>query len=354
MGWSNSELVDVAASATPAARHGVDGWEGWDQGATATGGDSSNSATLCRFQRLDVIGTGGFGMVYRARDRRTGEIVAMKCLRANKYARDNGDRYLSAFAGEVSALEKCSGQPSIVQLRASGHLDGEAFIAMEFVGPSLRHVMKHVRFGRRHTEAEVRLIMRQLLAGVRRMNRLGLMHRDLKPGNVLVDGRGNLKICDLGLSCSMADGPPYSNPIGTRGYRAPELLLGSKNYDERIDSWALGVMMAELLAGRHPFYGRTDMDHFSEILDLLGTADIKEWSGYDGRQLPGGWSLESSLWSMFPSPAEARIRGRPPLSEAGFEVLSGLLRCNPEKRLTARSALRLRWFKEANFRTARS
>uniref|UniRef100_A0A452ZUG5 [RNA-polymerase]-subunit kinase n=2 Tax=Aegilops tauschii subsp. strangulata TaxID=200361 RepID=A0A452ZUG5_AEGTS len=128
------------------------------------------------------------------------------------------------------ALEACSRHPSIVQPRASGHLDSEAFLAMEFAGPTLRYVMKHVRFGRRHTELEVRVLMRQLCAGARRINRLGLMHRDLKPDNVLVDSHGNLKICDLGLSCSMADGPPYSSPVGTRGYRAPELLLGCTDW----------------------------------------------------------------------------------------------------------------------------
>ncbi|KAI5020076.1 hypothetical protein ZWY2020_044964 [Hordeum vulgare] len=344
MGWSTSTSPGVAAlenaaTATPAARK--------NQGTPAANGDS-NSPTRSRYHRLEVLGAGTYGVVYRARDRRTGEIVAMKCLRTNGAHGGDVDRYLSDLASEVGALDACSGHPSIVQPRASGHLGGEAFLAMEFVGPTLRHVMKHVRFGRRHTELEVRLLMRQLLAGVRRMNRLGLMHRDLKPENVLVDGHGNLKICDLGLSCSMADGPPYSNPVGTRGYRAPEILLGCTDYDEHVDSWALGVMMAELLAGKHPFHGGSDTEHLSEILDLLGMADIKEWSGYDGRRLPGGCQPGSFLRNKFPCPAEARIKGPPALSEAGFEVLSGLLRCNPEKRLTAEQALKHRWFKETN------
>jgi cell division cycle 2-like protein len=111
--------------------------------------------------------------------------------------------------------------------------------------------------------------------------------------------------------------------------------------------------MAELLAGRHPFIGSSDADHLSEILDLLGTADIKEWSGYDGRRLPSGSQPGSFLRNRFPCTREARIRGPPTLSEPGFEVLSGLLRCNPEKRLTAEQALQHRWFKEANPTTTR-
>jgi cell division cycle 2-like protein len=172
MGWSSTPprcavaLDDEANAATPPAL--------------------KNSSMDSRFQRLEVLGAGTFGVVYRARDRRTGEIVAMKILRTQ----DCGTRYFAAFASEVAALETCSGHPSIVQPRGSGLLGSEAFLAMEFVGPTLRHVTKRDRFRRRHTELEVRLIMRQLLAGVRRMNRRGLMHRDLKPDNVLVDGRG--------------------------------------------------------------------------------------------------------------------------------------------------------------------
>ncbi|XP_020165382.1 putative cyclin-dependent kinase F-2 [Aegilops tauschii subsp. strangulata] len=131
-------------------------------------------------------------------------------------------------------------------------------------------------------------------------------------------------------------------------------LLPRTDYDEHVDSWALGVMMAELLAGKHPFHGRSDTEHLSEILDLLGTADIKEWSGYDGRRLPGGCQPGSFLRNKFPCQVEARMKGPPTLLEAGFEVLSGLLRCNPEKRLTAEQALKHRWFKEANPRATRS
>ena len=122
-----------------------------------------------------------------------------------------------------------------------------------------------------------------------------------------------------------------------------------------MSSLTLGVMMAELLAGKHPFHGRSDTEQLSEMLDLLGTADIKEWSGYDSRRLPGGCQPDSFLRNKFPCPSsEARsVRGPAALSEAGFEVLSGLLRCNPEKRFTAARALQHRWFKEVNPRTTR-
>uniref|UniRef100_J3ND52 Protein kinase domain-containing protein n=1 Tax=Oryza brachyantha TaxID=4533 RepID=J3ND52_ORYBR len=97
--------------------------------------------------------------------------------------------------------------------------------------------------------------------------------------------------------------------------------------------------MAALLARRHPFRGSSEREQLGEILDVLGADDIKQWRGYRGQRLPGGCAPWSFLRSMFPPPLEAAIAGRPPLSEAGFEVLSGLLRCNPDKRLTAAQAL---------------
>ncbi|KAL5206198.1 hypothetical protein ABZP36_034407 [Zizania latifolia] len=213
----------------------------------------ASTAVLGRFDMLDEIASGGFGVVYRARDRCSGEIVAMKYIRSYRDG-VGGVVDQSDFAREVTALEACSGHPCIVLPRAHGRCDnGGAVIVMEFVGPTLRQVMRRERRGRSpRSELEVRLLMRQFLAGTR------------------------------------------------------------------------------------------------EILDVLGASDIKEWISYNGQRLPEGCGPGSFLRCLFPCPAEAEITHRPPLSEAGFEVLSDLLRCNPEKRLSPAQALRHRWFKESN------
>ncbi|KAG8048827.1 hypothetical protein GUJ93_ZPchr0009g1332 [Zizania palustris] len=218
---------------------------------------------------------------------------------------------------------------------------------MEFVGPTLRQVMRRERRARSpRSELKVRLLMRQLLAGARWMHRRGFMHRDLKPENILIDARGNLKICDLGLAHSTVEPPPYDSNVGTLHYRAPEVLLGSTDYNELIDSWVLGCIMVELLSGKNPFNGTTNMEQLSEIINVLGANDIKEWIGYNEQWLPKGCRGSGSfLRCLFPCPTEAEITHRTPLSEAGFEVLSGILRCNPEKRLSSEQALRHQWFK---------
>ncbi|CAN6360761.1 unnamed protein product [Urochloa humidicola] len=310
--------------------------------------------TTGRYEKLEAIGAGAFGVVYRALDHHTGETVALKCLNAGDDLID-ARRLDSIFAGEVRALVACRGVPGVVQLRDACRHDpatGDAFIAMELVpGPSLKHAMRG-RNGapRRHGESEVRRVARHLLAGASGIHAAGLMHRNIKPDNVLVGARGGgLKICDLGRARVIADhgdGAPFSNPVVARSYRAPELLLGSTEYDDGVDTWAIGCIVAELLAGGALFCGDTIWEQLGEVLGVLGTDDIREWSRCPDR-LPGGCGPMSFLREMFPScPEMAMVTGRPVLSEAGFEVLSGLLRCNPEKRLTAAGALKCRWFDE--------
>uniref|UniRef100_A0A0E0MLV3 [RNA-polymerase]-subunit kinase n=1 Tax=Oryza punctata TaxID=4537 RepID=A0A0E0MLV3_ORYPU len=308
-----------------------------------------------RYQRMSRIGSGTYGQVYRAVDIRTGKVVAVKCLR-----REDDDPDGLELAGEVRALEACRGHPHVVQLidhgRGGGAATGpEDYIVMELVGPSLDltiHQRGDDAAARRYAEGDVRLLMRQLLSGVRGMHDVGLMHRDLKPDNVLVDVRGNLKICDLGFARTKdkeESAPPYTNPVAALLYRSPEVILGSTTYDETVDSWALGCIMAELLVGERLFVGMTDEEMLVRIVDVLGMDDITEWSGYDDCMIPEiltkSKRRRSRLRQMFALPGRGGGPGRrPELSQAGYQVLSGLLTCNPEKRMTAAQALQHRWF----------
>uniref|UniRef100_A0A0E0MLV7 [RNA-polymerase]-subunit kinase n=1 Tax=Oryza punctata TaxID=4537 RepID=A0A0E0MLV7_ORYPU len=378
-------IVKWPARPRPAAAAPADDDDDTDTSSGSDGDGAASPQSLGdpidgRYQRLAGIGSGAFGHVYRAVDNRTGEIVAVKCL-WKEHDNPEGIVLNWDLADEVNALEACRGHPHIVQMidhgrRRDGAAAGtrpDAYIVMELVGPSLEHTICQRgkdAGARRYPESEVRHLMRQLLSGVGRMHELGLMHRDLKPSNVLVDGRGGLKVCDLGLAFTKEEAaPPYSNPIGSLPYNAPELLLGSSRYDEMIDMWALGCMMAQLLAGEQLFHGMSDEDMLVRIVDVLGMDDIAGWSGYDDSMIPKTLQSgrrrsrvlqmfpflglpkplksglrHSRLRRMFALPGMAGGAGLPELSEAGFEVLSGLLTCNPEKRMTAAQALQHRWF----------
>ncbi|KAL8497110.1 hypothetical protein ACS0TY_020694 [Phlomoides rotata] len=137
-----------------------------------------------------------------------------------------------------------------------------------------------------------------------------MMHRDLKPSNILINTRGELKICDFGLSCRFPSA--YSPRVGTLWYRAPELLLGDTSYSTAVDMWSVGCIMGELVLKEALFRGRSDIDQLHKI---FGQPDNM-------------------------------IRSKLCFSEVGFDLLNRLLTCDPANRITAESALNHAWFKE--------
>ncbi|XBI40528.1 hypothetical protein VPH35_125113 [Triticum aestivum] len=185
----------------------------------------------------------------------------------------------------------------------------------------------HVLRGRRgpFTEEETRRVLRQLLSGAGRMRERGIVHGDIQPGNIVVGGEGVVKICDLGLAVSMASAPPPRGQAGTLWYMAPEMLLGKADYDELVDALSLGCVMAELLAGEPLIPGHSATDQLLRIFRVVGGACV----GY------GSTPTAARLRELFP---EER------LSLDGFEVLDGLLTCDPGERLPAAMALQCPWF----------
>ncbi|KAL6624773.1 hypothetical protein ACP70R_032094 [Stipagrostis hirtigluma subsp. patula] len=313
--------------------------------AAARNGQGLRIGSLRSYKMLPKIGEGAFGVVRKALHRRTGELVAIKS------SRGAGAGGGEALLREAAMLAECAGNPAVVQLRevargggAGMDDDGGLHLVMEFVGPSLHDVMDaRRRAGLPFTESEARRAMRRLLRGVEEMHGHGVVHCDLKPGNMLIGGeeeagRGRaIKICDLGLARSVAS--PASGDMnthlqleGTLWYMAPEQLLGDDDMGAPVDLWALGCVMAELVAGE-PIFGQKDTvhEHVIEIAHLLGIPD-------EVSLMPLGVSSTST---------PSRLRDIVPeagLSPAGYDVLRGLLEFDPKDRLTAAAALRKPWF----------
>jgi cell division cycle 2-like len=265
------------------------------------------------YEMIDELGEGTFGVVARARHRRTGETVAVKWMRG-------GGAHLDAFVREAGCLAACRGHPSIVQIRdaATDAATGDLYLVMEFVGPSLRDWLT-----RPLSEDAARSFMRQLLSAAARMHAapMAMIHRDIKPENVLVSDACELKICDFGCATPVKPpGTPYPEQrVGTLPYCAPELLKGGRCYGTAVDMWALGCMMVEFLIGVPLFTADAEEDVLLQIKDLQ-----------EGIACVGSKAFDDLL----------------ELSPAGLDLVAGLLNVEPDKRLTATEALEHRWFKE--------
>ncbi|RLN40332.1 putative cyclin-dependent kinase F-2 [Panicum miliaceum] len=292
------------------------------------------------------LGEGAFGAVIKARHRATGRPVAIKHLGAVLGGH-------AALLREAQFLEACGrDNPFVAGFRglARNPATMALCLVMEFVGPSLDDLLSQRQRPSGSSppplpEATVRAAMWQLLSGAGKMHERRVIHRDIKPSNILVGGaagRSVVKICDFGLAMSMDERPPYEQ-AGTLCYMAPEMLLEKPDYDERVDAWSLGCVMAELINGWSPFQGGLNEEgQLSAIFDVLGVPDDMTWPWFSSTTFAAVWMPE--LHSV---PQRNLLREHFPetkLSEEGFEVLSGLLTCNPEKRLTAAAALKHPWF----------
>ncbi|KAI5352046.1 hypothetical protein L3X38_004937 [Prunus dulcis] len=307
---------------------------------------SVNMLQGCRsvdeFERLNKIDEGTYGVVYRAMDKKTGEIVALKKVKMEK----EREGFPLTSLREINILLSFH-HPSIVDVKevvVGSNLDS-IFMVMEYMEHDLKALMETKK--EPFSQSEVKCLMLQLLEGVKYLHDNWVLHRDLKTSNLLLNNCGELKICDFGLSRQYGSPlKPYTHLVVTLWYRAPELLLGAKEYSTAIDMWSLGCIMAELLSKEPLFNGKTEFDQLDKIFRILGTPNETIWPGYS--KLPGvkvnfvkhPYNL---LRKKFPATS---FTGSPVLSDAGFNLLNKLLTYDPEERITAADALNHEWFRE--------
>ncbi|XP_042025140.1 cyclin-dependent kinase G-2-like isoform X1 [Salvia splendens] len=307
---------------------------------------SVNMLQGCRsvdeFERLNKIDEGTYGVVFRARDKKTGEIVALKKVKMEK----EREGFPLTSLREINILLSFD-YPSIVDVKevvVGSNLDS-IFMVMEYMEHDLKALMETMK--QPFSQSEVKCLMIQLLEGVKYLHDNWVLHRDLKTSNLLLNNRGELKICDFGLARQYGSPlKPYTHLVVTLWYRAPELLLGAKLYSTAIDMWSLGCIMAELLSKEPLFNGKTEVEQLDKIFRILGTPNETIWPGFS--KLPGvkvnfvkhQYNL---LRRKFPATS---FTGSPVLSDTGFDLLNRLLTYDPDKRISAEEALNHEWFRE--------
>uniref|UniRef100_A0A7E4ZWW3 Cyclin-dependent kinase 7 n=1 Tax=Panagrellus redivivus TaxID=6233 RepID=A0A7E4ZWW3_PANRE len=291
-----------------------------------------------RYEKIKHLGEGQFANVYQARDTLNNDIVAIKKIKlvGRNEMKDGVDR--SAIR-EIKLLREIEHE-NVITLRDVIGGKNTIQIVMDFMETDLERLI----VDRQNTiisTAQIKNMTIQLLLGLEHLHTHWILHRDLKPNNLLLNSAGRLKITDFGLARFFGSpGREYSHLVVTRWYRAPELLFGARSYSTGIDIWAVGCIIGELLLRNPVFPGEGDIDQLVKICNVLGAPTEDNWT--DVTKLP----------NYMPFNVEPAFNLRTVFSAASndmLELISSCFKYDPKERCTATSALEMEYFKSEPF-----
>ncbi|PIA43985.1 hypothetical protein AQUCO_01800212v1 [Aquilegia coerulea] len=286
-----------------------------------------------QYEKVKKIGEGTYGVVYKGRDLMTNETIALKKIRLEQ--EDEG--VPSTTIREISLLKEMQ-HDNIVRLQNVVHGKKSLYLVFEYLDLDLKKHMESCPELAKNPRI-VKMFLYQILQGVAYCHSHRVLHRDLKPQNLLIDRRTNtLKLADFGLARAFGIlVRAFTHEVVTLWYRAPEILLGSHHYSTAIDVWSVGCIFSEMMNQRPLFPGDSEIDQLLKIFRILGTPTEETW--------PGVTSLPD-FKSTFPKwPLKDIKTVVPRLVPAGVDLLSRMLCLDPSKRITARSALEHEYFK---------
>ena len=276
---------------------------------------------------LGRVGEGAHGIVFKAKQVQSGEIVALKKVPLRRLE----DGVPNTALREIKALQQIEHQNVVKLYDVFPH--GTGFVLVfEYMLSDLSEVLRN--YDRPLTESQIKRYMLMLLKGIAYCHEKSIMHRDLKPANLLISRTGHLKIADFGLArVFLNDGSRlYSHQVATRWYRAPELLYGSRNYDQGVDLWAVGTIFGEMLNNSPLFPGESDIEQLCCVLKALGTPDEKKWPGMN--ELPDFNKI--TFPENEPVPFEKLV---PDACEEAIDLLTKFLVYSSTQRICAKEAL---------------
>lgn len=279
---------------------------------------------LDRYEILQKMGRGAYGIVWKSREKSTGRIVALKkVFDAFQNATDAQRTYR-----EVMYLQQLNNHENIIKLfsiiQAKNHKD--LYLVFEIMESDVHVVIR----GRLLKAVHKQYIMYQLMKSLKYLHSADLIHRDLKPSNMLINSDCLMKLADFGLARSIAEEngetPMVSDYIATRWYRAPEILFGSQKYSKSVDVWSSGCIFAEILLEKVLFPGKSSLNQIELIIELMGRPSETDlvkmnsdlaWTIMQNIKTRKRRSI-SKMFAAFPADA--------------VDLLRKLLAFNPEKR----------------------
>ncbi|RZC73388.1 hypothetical protein C5167_048867 [Papaver somniferum] len=264
------------------AEQAAAGWPSW---LTAVAGEAIKGWVPRRadsFEKLDKIGQGTYSSVYRARDLETGKICALKKVRFV----NNDPESVRFMVREIHILRRLD-HPNVIKLEGlvTSRMSCSLYLVFEYMEHDLAGLAASpdIKF----TEAQgvyvlplqIKCYMQQLLLGLEHCHTRGVLHRDIKGSNLLIDNNGILRIADFGLATLFRPDQkqPLTSRVVTLWYRPPELLLGATQYGVGVDLWSAGCILAELLVGKPIMPGRTEVEQLHKIFKLCGSPSEDYW-----------------------------------------------------------------------------
>ena len=289
------------------------------------------SHILKRYELIKKQGKGAYGIVYKAMDKKTKEIVALKKnFDAFQNVTDSKRTYR-----EITLLQELNGHDNIIKLLnvIKAENEKDIYLIFEFMETDLHTVIRSNILEPIHKQ----FVMYQLLKALKFIHSAGIVHRDLKPSNVLINSDACIKICDFGLARSVMSltGKDIimTDYVATRWYRAPEVLLGSTKYNSQADMWSVGCIFGELLNGKPMFPGTSTLNQLNKILEVTGKPNKEDILSIQSELAQNMLEninniKQKNLKSLFPKATAIEL-----------DLLGRLLQFNPNKRINVLEAL---------------
>ncbi|XP_022912947.1 cyclin-dependent kinase 1 [Onthophagus taurus] len=278
------------------------------------------------FVKIEKIGEGTYGIVYKGRNKKTGKLVAMKKIRLE--TEDEG--VPSTAIREISLLKELR-HPNIVLLQDVLLEESRLYLIFEYLPMDLK---KYIDQLPKTTMMDPRLVksyLYQINSAILFCHQRRVLHRDLKPQNLLISKDGSIKVADFGLG--RAFGVPvrvYTHEVVTLWYRAPEVLLGSPRYSCPIDMWSVGCIFAEMTTKKPLFQGDSEIDQLFRIFRVLRTPTDETWPGVSAYP---DYHATFPKWSNYNLASQVSN-----MEKEGLELLKEMLIYDPTKRISAKVA----------------
>lgn len=289
---------------------------------------------LRKYEILQKLGKGAYGIVWKAIDKKTRETVALKKIFD---AFQNATDAQRTFR-EIMFLQELHGHENIIKLLnvLKADNDRDIYLVFEYMETDLHAVIRASILEDIHKQ----YTMYQLLKALKYMHTANVLHRDMKPSNLLLNSECLVKVADFGLARSIVslENVNVSNPVltdyvATRWYRAPEILLGSQRYTKGVDMWSIGCILGELLGGKPMFPGTSTMNQLDKIIEVTGRPTAEDIAAINSP------FAATMLESLPPSRPRSLADMFPGASADALDLLQKLLQFNPNKRITAEQAL---------------